>query len=83
MSSDNEELIIELKSWLARKEYDDDEKIRAVTAIFDALNIRESTANIVEEYFSKGIDLLEKLSAPSSRKTELKNLITKTMKRES
>lgn len=61
----------ELKKWLAAKAFDKKEKVQAVTAIYDALNIRLDTERKINFYFNKGFGAMKKLSAPVGRVAHL------------
>jgi geranylgeranyl diphosphate synthase type II len=71
----------ELCSWLKKKESDPGEKISAVTAIFDSLNIKEVTEKRIREYYQQAIDNLKNLNRPEERKTELYNFANFLMNR--
>jgi geranylgeranyl diphosphate synthase type II len=71
----------ELKEWLTRTEFDHNEKIRSVTAIFDSLHIREVTEERIGEYYSLALSNLEKLNRPEERKSELYQFASWMMKR--
>jgi geranylgeranyl diphosphate synthase type II len=71
----------ELLRWLREKEFDPDEKIRAVTAIFDALHIKKQTEKRIREYYRKALENLENLNRADDRKTELYNFASFLMNR--
>ena len=71
----------ELKEWLSRMEFDQEEKIRSVTAIFDSLQIREATEEKIREFYSLSLSNLEKLNRPEERKSELYEFASWLMKR--
>lgn len=48
----------ELEQWLAAKDFDSEEKVRAVTAIYDRLEIREKTMSLMADFFEKGFNQL-------------------------
>lgn len=52
---------IELEKWLQASAPDPDEKVRAVTALYDRLKIREHTLNITTDFFEKGFSQLSSL----------------------
>ncbi|WP_162419513.1 polyprenyl synthetase family protein [Cyclobacterium roseum] len=49
---------IELEKWLQATAPDPDEKVRAVTALYDRLKIREHTLGITTDFFEKGFSQL-------------------------
>jgi geranylgeranyl diphosphate synthase type II len=63
----------ELERWFTIKEFDHEEKISAVTSIFNDLGIREVTETKIKEYYSTALSSLEHLNRPDERKTELYN----------
>ena len=52
----------ELQKWLAAKKFDKRKKVKAVTALYEQLNIRELTQAKINQYFNKAFASLEKLS---------------------
>lgn len=71
-----------LESWLKKKTFDEQEKVNAVTKIYDALNIREQTEQKMNEYFEKGFLALKKVEAPMIRKGRLKSFAQQLIDRE-
>lgn len=52
---------IELEKWIQSTAPDPDDKVRAVTAIYDRLGIREHTLGITTDFFEKGFNQLSSL----------------------
>ena len=71
----------ELCKWLEKKEFDPGDKIKAVTAIFDALKIKEITEKRIKDYYQQALDNLKNLNRPEERKMELYNFATFLMNR--
>jgi geranylgeranyl diphosphate synthase type II len=71
----------ELMSWFKKKESDPKEKISAVTAIFDALNIKEVTEKRIRDYYQQALNNMKNLNRPEERKTELYNFANFLMNR--
>ena len=65
-----------LQEQLLAKEFDPELKIKTVKDIFDQLNIRSITENLANEYITKSLSLLEKVSADKERKNELYQMAT-------
>jgi geranylgeranyl diphosphate synthase type II len=63
----------ELMGWLKAKDRDPKEKIRAVTSIFDDLNVKEVTEQRIHDYYQQALTNLENLNRPDERKAELYN----------
>jgi len=71
----------ELIGWLKEKDFDPKEKIEAVTAIFDALNVKKVTEKRFREFYQLALSNLENLNRPEERKTELYNFASFLMNR--
>jgi geranylgeranyl diphosphate synthase, type II len=82
LNSGNKELINRLNQWISKSDFDPPEKIKAVSEIFNQLQIREKTQKQIDYYFHKGIENLEKLTVAENKKDLLFDIIFKTMKRE-
>ncbi|WP_281613488.1 polyprenyl synthetase family protein [Flammeovirga sp. SubArs3] len=63
---------VELQNWLVAKDFDKEEKVAAVTDIYNRLGIREMATEKSNEYFTKGFAALENLDVPEDRKNLLK-----------
>jgi geranylgeranyl diphosphate synthase type II len=72
-----------LEYWLSAKTFDKDEKVKAVTAVYNQLNIRQLTETKMNEYFQKGLGSLDQLGADESRKEGLKQFVQQLIYRES
>ena len=64
-----------LKNWIATKEFNPDEKIKAVQLIYMGLSIKEITMKAIEQYFTKALDELKKVSVEEDKKFELKSFL--------
>lgn len=53
---------LELDQWLSAKKFNATKKVKAVTQIYDALNIPDITEKKIEEYFQQGFTSLSKVS---------------------
>lgn len=51
-----------LEQWLAAKEFDPAEKVKAVTAIYEQLEIREKTMRLMADFFEKGFNQLANIN---------------------
>ena len=72
----------DLDYWLGVETFNKEEKVRAVTAIYDALGIRALTERKIDEYFSRGFDCLERLVADPTRKAPLLGFVRQLVERE-
>ena len=61
----------ELLGWLNATDYNPDEKIRAVTALYDAIGVRPMCQNLINKYFDAAYVHLEKISLPAEKKERL------------
>jgi geranylgeranyl diphosphate synthase, type II len=73
---------IALDKWIAAKDFDNAEKVKAVTLIYDQLGIRQLAEERITSYFDKGVDCLNHLKVEDERKTELKSLVAMLIDRE-
>lgn len=73
----------ELKNWISLSVFDRDEKVEAVRAIYDALELKRISEERMKFYYDKAIDSLNQLSVPAERFAELKELAYQLMFRES
>lgn len=73
----------ELLRWISAEEYVPQDKINAVTAIYDALGIRHLCENKINEYFHEARVALEGLKMPLSQKQPLWEFALSLLSRES
>lgn len=73
----------ELLSWINKTTYDEIEKIEAVTAIYNKLNLKAISENLIRDYLEKGITSLNKVSISTERKHVLSKLAEDLMFRNS
>jgi len=72
----------QLEQWLSAVGFDKNQKVKAVTAIYDSLGIKQMAEAKMNEYFRKGLTDLEKLDAPAEKKQPLLQLIQNLIERE-
>lgn len=82
LNSKNSKLVAELNYWIRKTSFDPQEKINSVTAIFEQMQIKTKTEELIEYYFAKGTECLKQISVEDKRKEILLDLINKTKKRE-
>lgn len=73
----------ELIGWLDKPVADKAEKVRAVTAIYEKLRIRQITETRIGEYFSRGFANFDQVDADPARKTLLIQFVRQLVERES
>ena len=73
----------ELQKWIDAKDPDRQEKVSAVTRIYDEIGIRQLCEKKMDEYYNEALQYLAKVSVSEDRKTELKAYAAEMMKRQS
>ncbi len=73
---------IELLNWLKKEKYDSNEKISAVTRIYDELHIAETTNQTILDFYRKGTLTLQEMDTEPEAKKSLLRFIDKLLKRE-
>ncbi len=76
------ETAVELNKWLSLKEFDSVEKVKAVTAIYDTLGIRQVAENKINAYFDKAFEALNILKVDEERKAVLRSFAETLIDRE-
>lgn len=72
----------QLNFWLDKKEFDADEKVREVKAIYDQLGIKYLTEHKMNEFFDNGLAILNNLPVAEEKKQPLKQLALQLIDRE-
>ena len=72
-----------LRFWIDAKDFNTDEKVKAVTEIYNLLNIRQLAEQKMNAYFDKGLEGLAQLNALTERKAPLIELTKQLIERES
>ena len=72
-----------LRFWIDAKDFNTDEKVKAVTEIYNSLNIRQLAEQKMNAYFDKGLEGLAQLNALTERKAPLIELTKQLIERES
>ncbi len=75
-------LKITIQDWMTKSEFDETEKIQAITEIYKKLNIRMITEGYVNEYYKSALNLLEEIELPGEAKNELLQLAAMIMTRD-
>jgi geranylgeranyl diphosphate synthase type II len=73
----------QLMKWIDAKEFNRNEKVKAVTELYNEIGIRELCEQKIEEYYQKSLVYLAKVNLPEERKAELKAYAAEMMKRQS
>ncbi len=72
----------ELLKWLSVKTFSPQEKVKAVTKVYNLLGIKEKTENLIDSFFRKAFDSLAEMQADESAKEKLASFMTWLMERE-
>ncbi|MCA6078463.1 polyprenyl synthetase family protein [Fulvivirga sedimenti] len=78
----NPKQLKEIKSWLSKKSFDEQEKVAAIRGIYDELGIRENTQEKIERYFEQALTRLRHIDAPMPRKASLRQFAERLIKRD-
>ena len=79
----NPEQRAELLRWIEAKDFDRQEKIAAVTRLYDEIGIRQLCEAKINHYFEEGNKYLDRVGLPEERKQYLRAYSNHMMKRES
>lgn len=71
-----------LMGWINAKDFDREEKVKAVTEIYTRLGIDTMAKAKMEEYYAEALAALAKVSVPEEKKSPLREYAAKMMKRE-
>ena len=72
----------QLEKWIDAKEFDREEKVQAVTKLYDEIGIRQLCEQKMEECYILALKYLAKVSVAEERKAELKAYAAQMMKRQ-
>lgn len=73
----------ELDNWLNATTFDKDEKVKAITEVYNKLNIRQLTEKVIQQYFDEGLKALAEVEASEEQKAPLYLFADMLMQRES
>ena len=73
----------ELESWISRTEYAPQEKIDAVTCLYNEIGVRELCDQKINMFFQLAEQSLQKVSLPWEKKSQLWNYALQLMNRKS
>ncbi len=78
----NEQQREQLRRWTEAVDFDRQEKIAAVTELYNQIGIRELCEQKINEYFQEGVKYLDRVSVDEQRKEELRQYTFEMMKRQ-
>ena len=71
----------ELEHWMEMEDFDRQEKVSAVTTLYDALHIDELAKEKINQYFKESKAYLDAVSVAEDRKKELRAYADRMMRR--
>lgn len=71
----------ELIGWINKLDFDEEEKINAVTDIYNRLGLKKKSENLINDYYKKALLCLDKVSVGKNQKKELYDLAENLMTR--
>jgi geranylgeranyl diphosphate synthase type II len=77
----NEKQESELRWWLNNGSENTTEKVQAVTAIFEDLQVKEAANQLMEQYYKKAITALNEINVSDEKKAYFKGFADQLMKR--
>lgn len=77
----NEEQRKELEYWVASSDFVPEEKVKSVTALYDAIGIKVLCNKKIEDYFRRGMACLDCLQVSDERKMVLRSFVEALMHR--
>jgi len=72
----------ELTKWITAKEFDRNEKVAAVTHLYNEIGIRKLCEQKIEQYYQESLVYLAKVNVSEERKAEIKAYAADMMKRQ-
>jgi geranylgeranyl diphosphate synthase type II len=74
--------LTELKNWIAKKDFNAEEKVNAVRNIYDKIGIKDLSKNLMQSYAQQALDNLDKINASKENKSILLDFADMLVKRE-
>jgi len=71
-----------IQDWIQKKEFKTEIKVKAITDIYNELNIKKITENCIEDFYQSALDIWEKIDVEKERKAELLELAKMIMSRD-
>jgi len=78
----NKEQATELSNWLNLKQFNQQEKVEAVTAVYNAVQVKQYAETTMQTYADKAFAALEKITLPEENKQYLRDFADGLMVRE-
>lgn len=74
-------MLQQLNHWLLKPDFNREQKIAAITDIYNKTGVSEATRNLMQRYHEKSLIALEKVAIPADQKNTLKAFAGDVMKR--
>lgn len=71
-----------LQNWIAKSDFDAGDKIKAVTSIYTQIGVKALCEKKMDEYFTQGLNCLEKVSVSPDKKKIITQIANQLMSRE-
>lgn len=78
----DQQQLVNLNSQIAAKQFDNAEKVTAVTTIYNSLNVRQYAENAMQAYTDKAFEALNAINLPEAHKQYLRNFADGLLVRE-
>ncbi|MBV5313529.1 MAG: polyprenyl synthetase family protein [Prolixibacteraceae bacterium] len=78
----NGETKLIISDWISKKEFEPEEKIKAISDIYNKLNIRNITEDCIDEFYQSALNIWEKIDVAEERKGELLQFAKMIMSRD-
>lgn len=82
LKTSNKKQHAELMRWISAEDFDKNEKIESVKNIYNELNLKSISENLIEKYYLAALDSLSSINVADERKKELISLSENLMYRE-
>jgi geranylgeranyl diphosphate synthase type II len=71
-----------IQEWMGKTDFNADEKVKAITDIYNNLNIKSITESFINEFYESALSVLEEIEIGQERKIELFRLARMIMNRD-
>ncbi len=71
----------ELQSWLNKTDFNREDKIKAVTSIYEKLGVKQFVTEKINNYFNDSLNYLQQIEIDSDKKSSLLTLVDKLINR--
>ena len=61
--------------WIEKKDFDREEKVAAVTRIYDRLEVKKYAFALIDKYLNQSLRILDSLDVAEDRKADIREII--------